>query len=58
MTQHAQNHRWIDFPDRRVGTRQLLRAKLAGSGLRDADAVAALATIDRNTDRTRSRQPA
>jgi hypothetical protein len=57
MTQHAQNHRWIDFPERRVGTRQLMRAKLAGSGLRDADASAALATSDTNIERTRSRQP-
>lgn len=58
MTQHAQNHRWIDFPERRVGTRQLLRAKLAGSGLRDADAISVLARIDEKIDLTRSHEPA
>ncbi|MGI9344307.1 MAG: hypothetical protein ACR2QV_15860 [Gammaproteobacteria bacterium] len=58
MTQHTQNHRWIDFPERRVGTRQLRRAMLAGSGLRDADAIATPAGIDEKIDLTRHHQAA
>jgi hypothetical protein len=35
MTQPVQNERWLNYPERRVGRAQLLRAKLAAMNEND-----------------------